>query len=137
MPIEQIMDRRATELIAQRTLFRTRDAEKAQIPKHWLYRLERNGVIRQVQRGLWTDADIYPDRRMIADAKVADAPRCLLSALHLLFRAERPSKIWVALPRGARLPEVKGPVRFVRMSGASYSEGLSEWPTELGKIRYY
>ncbi|MHB8877317.1 MAG: type IV toxin-antitoxin system AbiEi family antitoxin domain-containing protein [Myxococcaceae bacterium] len=137
MPLEDAMDDRANALIQRLGVFRIRDGDEALIPKHWMYRLQQQGVLRHIQRGLWTDSDHWPDPIDIARAFLRHLPLCLLSALHAHQLWEEPWLLWVGIGHSARAPRSDLPVRYVRMSGVSFHGGVEVLQRGGNRVRAY
>ena len=69
-------------------------------------------------------------------ARVPGAIICLLTALRVHdIGAQRPAKIWIAIPHKARAPITGLPVRVVRFSGASLHYGIEDAEFEGVPVR--
>ena len=89
---------------------RSRDVEAVGVPRAYLTRLVRSGVLRQVARGLYELSDAPFDERASLAEVCAILPRatvCLLSAaqLHGITSAS-PQAVWVTLTPGTPPPKV-------------------------------
>ena len=121
-------------------LVRPKDLAHYGIAPVYLRRLLHTGELVQSVRGVYK----LPDHRATPHHHLAQACKripggvvCLQSALHFhgLIK-QRPSQIWMAIDRKARLPSVGDlPIRFVRFSGAALREGVEEHPIEGVPLR--
>ena len=124
----QSIEARIAKLAQQHGSLRPRDVEAAGIPREYLLRLLRRGVLERTGRGLYwmADAPVTEYHSLAEVAKrVPQATVCLLSALvfHDLT-TQVPPEIWVAVPRGSRTPRVDHrQLRVVRYTGAALLEG--------------
>lgn len=89
---------------------RSRDVEAVGVPRAYLTRLVRSGVLRRVARGLYELSDAPFDERASLAEVCAILPRatvCLLSAaqLHGITSAS-PQAVWVTLTPGTPPPKV-------------------------------
>ncbi len=110
------------DLSALPATFRPRDLETRGIPRDRLKVWLRRGTVERLARGLYqqVDADLgeHETIAMVA-ARVPQAVVCLLTALRVHdIGTQAPRKVWIALDRKARKPQLDGlPVRIVRFSG--------------------
>lgn len=106
-------------------VFRARDAGVSGVA---LARLEREGKVERLSRGLYVRADARAtEHRSLAEAaaRVPGGLVCLLSALafHRLT-TQNPIEVWLAIRVKARKPEVEWPpLRIVRFSDTTLSFG--------------
>jgi predicted transcriptional regulator of viral defense system len=115
-------------LARKRGLLRARDVAALNLPTVVLTRLVRAGKLERAGRGVYVMAGA-PGSAQRSLAEVAlRAPRaviCLLSALRVHeVGTQSPFQVWIALPPGATPPKIEFPLRIVRMSGASLTEGI-------------
>lgn len=109
-------DRLIAQLRRQRSLTRA-DVDAAGINARWLRRLQDEGVIERVRRGVYRPAEPPETTNQTlfeACTAVPDGVVCMASALayHGLSTIN-PSRIEMALPRGHRMPVVAyPPIRF-------------------------
>ena len=101
------------------------------LPRVALTRLVRQGLLTRVGRGLYA----RPDRTVSEHGTLAEIARkhpqtivCLLSALRVHdLTTQSPFEVWLAIPNKARAPKMEyPPLRIVRFSGASLTEGIEE-----------
>lgn len=115
--------------LAQRGPLRSRDLEAAKIPRTYLRRMADQGVLEQVDRGLYRLADA-PVTELHSLAEVAKrSPHAIVGLLSALaahkLTTELPHKVWILIDRVARAPKVSyPPVHVVRASGAALSHGV-------------
>ncbi|MEX0900833.1 MAG: type IV toxin-antitoxin system AbiEi family antitoxin domain-containing protein [Gammaproteobacteria bacterium] len=108
---------------------RASDLEARGLPREYLSRLARIGLLERHGRGVYT----LPGARISADGSlvqvatgVPDGVICLLSALafHQLT-TQLPSQVWLALPRGRRRPKLAyPPLRVMFVSEPAFSTGV-------------
>jgi predicted transcriptional regulator of viral defense system len=132
----------ALALARQQHVLRPRDLDALRIPRDYLDRLRRRGVLERVGRGLYVLADAGEgEQRLLAEAakRVPQGVICLLSALsfHGLI-ARTPHEVWMALPVKARLPRADHPpLRVVRFSGESLTAGIQFHTAEGVELKVY
>lgn len=134
--------RKLLELAHRRHVIRSRDLDKAGIPRIYLKRLVDRGSLQKIGRGLYS-ADETPASEHMSllevSRKVPRAIVCLLSALRFHeLGTQMPSEVWIALDVKAWTPKIKyPPVRIVRFSGEALRFGIQEQRIEGGRIRLY
>lgn len=123
-------------------MLRPRDLASRNIPRTYLKRLHDRGLLVKETRGLYK----LPDAEVTENHSLAEAckrvPRgvvCLLSALQFhKLTTQAPSEVWLALDRKARAPKNGGqPLRIVRMSGRTLTEGIEENRIEGVAVQVY
>lgn len=124
--IEQVID-----YAREHGLIRPCDLSEAGLPRDYLYKLARAGVLEQVGRGLyrWPEQGGGAFHSLIEVAKrVPQGVIALLSALRFHeLTTQNPYQVWVAIDRKARRPRVAyPPVRWVYFSGTALHEGIEE-----------
>lgn len=132
----------ALDLVRERGMVRPRDLAARDIPRDYLDRLYRRGLIDRVARGLyaWPDADLGEHQTLAEAAR--QVPRgvvCLLSALAFHdLTTQIPHEVWLALPPKAWLPQVEYPkLRVFRFSGRALTEGIEEHDIEGTAVHVY
>ncbi len=131
-----------TDLAAQLGVLRPRDVEAIGIPREYLLRLLRQGVLVRSGRGLYRLADTpVTEHHSLAEVgkRVPDATVCLLSALvfHGLT-TQLPAEVWLALPAGRRAPKVDTVrLRVVRCTGRALTEGREVHKLEGVPVQIY
>lgn len=142
-PLTSTANAQLLRLAARRTVFRARDAAELGIHTGVLTRLTRAGVLERVGPGRYRlpaqpRQTEYHDI-VIAAGAVPAAVICLLSALRFHnVGTQLPTKVWLAVPRGARVPRLqKPPVRVVSISPAMFNFGIEEHRIEGQMIKVY
>ncbi|HEY7307845.1 MAG TPA: type IV toxin-antitoxin system AbiEi family antitoxin domain-containing protein [Gemmataceae bacterium] len=128
------------ELIRGRGVVRSRDLDRHYIPRTYLTRLHRQGVLDRPSRGVYVLADAEPtEHHGLAEAckRVPHGVVCLLSALRFHgLTTQAPFEVWLAIDRKARLPKVEHPpLHVVRFSGPALTEGVEEHTVEGVPVR--
>jgi predicted transcriptional regulator of viral defense system len=132
----------ALDLVRSKGLVRPRDLLAKNIPRDYLDRLHRRGLIERISRGVyaWPGADLGENQTLAEAAR--QVPRgiiCLLSALQFHgIGTQQPHEVWLAIPPAAWRPKLEYPkVRVVRFSGAAYSHLVEEQNIRGVRIRVY
>ncbi len=131
---------RVIEIAESKGVIRAADLTAHGIPRTYLNRMEKRGLLMRVGRGLYTlaDADLGEHVTLLAACRaVPDGVICLLSALRMHeMTTENPFEVWMAIDRKARRPRVEGvPLRIVRFSAIGLSEGLEARTVEGVLVR--
>lgn len=134
---EQVLD-----LVEKAGVFRPRELDSYGIPREYLVRLCRKGLVRRVARGLYTfvDSDVSEHLSLAeASKKIPHGVICLLSALRFYgLTTQAPFEVWVAVDVKARKPRSDGlPLRIVRFSGAALRSGVEDQLIQGVKVRVY
>ena len=129
-------------LVNRRQVLRTRDLDRAGIPRNYLTRLVERGKLRKVERGLYAVDQVPASEHMSlieVSHKVPKAVFCLLSALRFHeIGTQIPSEVWIALDGKAWTPRINHPpVRIVRFSGAALQFGVQEHRIKSSILRIY
>lgn len=111
------------DLVAAKGVLRPADLQSLGIARTALQRLELQGRLARLGRGLYAlaGAELGESATLAAASRrVPDGVVCLLSALRFHdMTTENPSEIWLAIDRKARRPVIGGlPLRVVRFSPA-------------------
>ncbi len=130
------------EIAKRLGILRPRDLDMYGIPRVYLHRLRRRGLLQRVGRGLYTLSNVEAtERHTFAEAckRVPHGVLCLLSALRFHdITTQAPFEVWMAIEEKARLPKVDYPaMRFVRFSGRALTEGVMEEQIEGVSIKVY
>lgn len=134
--------KRVVQLAQKAGVLRTRDAALHSIPRQYLTRAYRRGLIKRVGRGLYIAADAQlSESHSLAQAakRVPNGVICLLSALQFHdLTTQSPFEIWMAIDRKAWLPHVPDlPLRFVRFSGPALTEEVQTHRVGGVAVRVY
>lgn len=140
--MQQSIESRIVLLARQNGFVRPRDVEAAGIPREYLLRLLRRGLVERTARGLYrmTDAPVTAHHSLAEAAKrLPNATVCLISALAFhAITTQIPHEIWLALPRSSRTPRFDNrKLRIVRFSGASLTAGRAEHRIEGVPVQIY
>jgi predicted transcriptional regulator of viral defense system len=121
---------RILELAESREVFRPKDITGAVNPGPQIRALVDRGIVVRVGHGLYTLAERLPSASFSLNqtfARVPSGVACLLTALEFHgFTTQAGYQVWLALgdKRPIRVGDV--PVRIVRMTGRSFTEGVEE-----------
>lgn len=140
--MQQTPESRITALARRLGVVRPRDVEAAGIPREYLLRLMRRGVLERSGRGLYrlADAPVTEHHSLAEVAKrLPHSTVCLLSALAFHeITTQNPAEVWIALPPGSRTPRANGPqLRVVRFTGRALTEGREEHRIEGVAVSIY
>ena len=130
------------DLARKRGVVRSADLRPQGIPREYLSKLYREGVLERASRGVY----YLPETELTEHHSLAEAikvsPRgvvCLLSALRFHeLTTQSPFEVWLALDRKAHRPVGGGvSLRIVRFSGRALTSGVEEQLIEGVKVRVY
>ena len=115
--------------LAGRTFFRRREAAALGLNSRTLRRLEDDGSVERVARGLYRFMETEPNEHYSVGAVCARVPNailCLLTALEVHeIGTQIPRKVWIGIPHKARAPHAPElPIRVVRFSRAALHYGI-------------
>ncbi len=122
---------RTLQLARRLGVLRPRDLPRHGIPREYLIRLHKEGVLERPARGLYVLAGAEMDEHQSLLEACKRVPRgivCLLSALRFHgLTTQAPFEVWLAIDPKARLPKVEyPPLRIIRFSGAGQAVGIEE-----------
>jgi predicted transcriptional regulator of viral defense system len=125
--------------LARRGPLRARDLDKVGVPRAYLKRMLDEGLLEQVDRGLYRLADgAATELGSLAEAakRIPHAIICLLSALQVHeLTSELPNAVWVLIDRHARVPKVSYPkLEVIRASGLARTLGVETRTIEGVKV---
>ena len=127
-------------LASSREIIRPRDIIGPRNPSPAFRVLVDRGVLIKVGPGLYTLAQREPSARFTfaqASSRIPSGVICLVSALEFHeFTTQIGYQVWIALGDKRRL-QTNGSVRIVRMSGASYTEGIETHDNNGMSLRVY
>jgi predicted transcriptional regulator of viral defense system len=134
---------RLLRLAEERPVLRTRDVARQGIHTSTLTRMANSGVLEKVGPGRYrlprsTRTTEHHDLA-VATAAVPRSVVCLVSALRFHdIGTQLPAEVWIAVPRGARVPRVSAPpLRVVNVSTAVFDLGIEEHRIEGHTVRIY
>lgn len=133
---------RILELARAKGTFRAVDADKIGIPRIVISRLNAEGKLERVGRGVYRLANtILPEHEdlVLIAARVPRAVFCLLTALQFHeLTTQLPRQVWIAMPRGSHQPKIDyPPLRMIQVSGDAYSAGVEVHEFDNVEIRVY
>jgi predicted transcriptional regulator of viral defense system len=133
---------RLLKLARAGALIRPRDAEALGVHTEALTRMTRSGQLERVGPGRYRAVNreaTKPHAIVLAAAAMPSAVICLLSALSFHnVGTQLPHQVWVAVPRGARVPRLSfPPLRTVRVSPAMFELGIETHRLEGHPVRVY
>ena len=107
-----------------------------------LRRLCKDGILVKTGRGLYelSGADVTENHSLaLVGRRVPNAVVCLFSSLQFHdIGTQSPSKVWIAIDRKAAKPHVDyPPVRILRFTGPSLSEGIETHDIEGISVKIY
>ncbi len=128
-------------LARERGVIRAADVESVGISRTLLPYLAAKRVLRRLSRGVYVLSDYLPEHEtfLAAAATVPHGVICLLSALQFHeITTQMPIDTWIAIKRGRRSPIRQGlNLQVVKLTGASFSEGIEEHDADGMTIRVY
>ena len=129
-------------LARKRQVIRSKDLNGLGIPRNYLPRLARRGLLQRVGWGLYSSASSRVTEHLSlleATHKVPKGIICLLSALSFHgFTTQSPSEVWMAIDVKAWAPTIgSAPIRIVRFSGEALHFGRREHAVKGGKLNVY
>jgi predicted transcriptional regulator of viral defense system len=134
---------RLLRLAKKQPVLRARDVARQGIHTGALTRMTRSGALEKVGPGRYR-LPASPRTTEHHDLAVATAavPRsvvCLVSALRFHdIGTQLPAEVWIAVPRGTRVPRVSAPpLRVVNVSRAVFDLGIEEHWIEGHTVRIY
>jgi len=134
---------RVLRLARTRPVVRARDLADHGIHTSTLTRMTRAGALEKVGPGRYRLAKRQPLTEhhdlVLAVTAVPRSVVCLLSALQFHdVGTQLPHEVWIAIPRGARVPRLTAPpLRIVNVSPAVFDLGIEEHRIERQVVRVY
>jgi len=122
-------EEKALKLVETAGVLRSRELAAAGIPRTVLSRLEEQGKIRRVGRGLYTATDSTATEHLDLMEVCKRSPQgviCLISALNFHeMTTQMPHEVWLAIGNRAHKPRIEyPPVRIARFSQAALEFGV-------------
>jgi predicted transcriptional regulator of viral defense system len=130
------------DIMEKAGIIRPKDLELQGIPREYLVRLRKLGLVKKTGRGLYIKSDMKPgEHYSLAEAakKVPKGVICLLSALNFhKLTTEIPFEVWMAIDVKAWMPKSDAiPLRIVRFSKEALSAGIEEHIVGGVNVRIY
>jgi predicted transcriptional regulator of viral defense system len=130
-------------LAKKQSILRARDVAHQGIHTSTLTRMTRSGALEKVGPGRYrlpgaARATEHHDLA-VATAAVPRSVICLISALRFHdIGTQLPAEVWIAVPRGTRVPRVSAPpLRVINVSTAVFDFGIEEHRIEGQTVRIY
>jgi len=133
---------RIIELARKAGIIRPRDVEALGIPREYLLRLYRRGILTRLGRGLYALPEALTSESITLAEVGKRLPQgvvCLISALqfHNLTTQISP-RVWIAMESGKWKPEFDyPPLELVRMSGPAFCYGVEENEVNRVPVKVY
>lgn len=131
------------KLAEKQPIVRAKDVARQGIHTSTLTRMAKSGVLEKVGPGRYrlprgTRATEHHDLA-VATAAIPRSVVCLISALQFHdIGSQLPAEVWIAVPRGARVPRVSAPpLRVVNISPDVFDLGIEEHRIEGQTVRIY
>jgi predicted transcriptional regulator of viral defense system len=134
---------RVLRLARAQSVLRAREVADQGVHTSTLTRLTRSGALEKVGPGRYRLAKKQPRTEhhdlVVAASAIPRSVVCLLSALRFHdIGTQLPSEVWIAVPRGARVPRLTAPpLRVVNISPAVFDLGIEEHRIERQVVRVY
>ena len=130
-------------LAKNQPVLRARDVARQGIHTRTLTRMTRSGALEKVGPGRYrlpaSSRTTEHHDLAVATAAVPRSVICLISALRFHdIGTQLPAEVWIAVPRGTRVPRVSAPpIRVVNISTAVFDLGIEEHRIEGQAVRIY
>lgn len=130
------------KLARTRPVLRARDAAAAGVHTGTLTRMSRAGELERMGPGryrLLTRSTTEHHDLVVAAAAIPASVVCLISALRFhAIGTQLPHQVWIAVPRGARVPTLASPpIRVVRISPTLFELGVETHRIQGQGVRVY
>jgi predicted transcriptional regulator of viral defense system len=133
---------RVLTMAKRQGIIRPRDLEAKGIPREYLLRLMRQGLVTRTGRGVYelNEAPITEHHSLAVVAK--EIPRsviCLLSALRFHeLTTQQPSEVWIGIPVRSRSPRISTTAhRLIRYSEKTFKSGVRIHRIEGVRVRIF
>jgi predicted transcriptional regulator of viral defense system len=133
---------RLLALARTRPVLRARDVAAQGIHTGTLTRMARTGTLEKIGPGRYrlATSDVTESHSLVLACNIVPSSVVCLSTA-LLFHnigTQLPREVWLAVPRGARVPSFAfPPVRVTRIATALFNLGIEEHRIEGGVVRVY
>jgi predicted transcriptional regulator of viral defense system len=140
--VEQLRTEQVLQLADEIGMLRPCDLQMRGIPRVYLQRLYKRGLLQRSGRGLYfrMDADIT-EHHTLAEAckRVPHGVICLLSALRFHdLTTQNAHLVWMAISNSAHLPRLDYPrLRVIRFSGKALTDGVEDHKIDGVNVRIY
>jgi len=133
---------RVLSLAREKGTLRAVDVDKIGIPRIVISRLNAEGKLERIDRGIYRLPDLVSSENeslVLIATRVPQAVFCLLSALQFHeLTTQLPRQVWIAMPRGSHVPKIEyPPIRMIQISGEAYTAGVEVHEYDQVKIRVY
>jgi predicted transcriptional regulator of viral defense system len=133
---------RVLAIARQQRIIRPRDVEAIGVPREYLLRLMRQGIIRRTGRGVYEVSDAKPTEHHSLAVMAKEIPKgvvCLLSALRFHeVTTQQPSEVWIGVHIRSRSPRVSTTKhRLVRYSEKTLKAGVESHEIEGVSVRVF
>lgn len=130
------------EMVKEKGMLRPRDLGRYGIPRAYLSRLCKRGLLQRVNRGLYVlpGAEQTEHHTLVEACKrIPNGVLCLLSALRFhQLTTQAPFQVWMALKGTTWHPRIDRPrMRFVRFSGLAFETGIEQHKIEGVSVKVY
>jgi predicted transcriptional regulator of viral defense system len=127
-------------LMTKGALLKARDARAQGVHTGTLTRMVRSGELERVGPGRYRRAstDVSENHSLaLASGAVPSGVVCLLSALRFHnIGTQLPREVWLAIPRGTRVPRLSyPPLRLTRVSAPLFNVGIEEHRVERQRVK--
>ncbi len=142
MPDHRTESEQIIALAKKLGVIRIKDIQQRGIHPESLRRLHTRGIMLKTGRGLYMLAARELSEHLDLAEAASRVPRgviCLLSALHFHgIGTQLPHEVWMTIDRRAHKPRVDHPpIRFIRASGRSLTEGIEHHTLDDVDVRIY
>jgi predicted transcriptional regulator of viral defense system len=133
---------RVLAIAREHKIVRPRDVEAIGVPREYLLRLMRQGVIRRTGRGVYEVSDAKPTEHHSLAVVATEIPKgvvCLLSALRFHeLTTQQPSDVWIGIHVRSRSPRKSTTaLRVVRFSEKTFKAGIQVHRIESIPVRIF
>lgn len=133
---------RVLAIARKQKIIRPRDVEAIGVPREYLLRLMRQGVIQRTGRGVYEMSDSKPTEHHSLAVVATEIPKgviCLLSALRFHeLTTQQPSDVWIGIPVRNRAPRKSTTKsRVVRYSEETIKAGVGVHELEGVPVRIF
>lgn len=122
-------------------IYTTCEAERHGISRMRLAELVKCGKLERLTRGVYATpgaGDVSMVEAIVLKKRSAEFVIALESALRVHgFTSATPHALWIAVPRGSRMPSVDFPIEVVRTDAEGYNKGKEEHVFDGVRIQVY